>query len=135
MDIINDKTPMTGTGTTWNTEIVTFHEVVQLDLWGAVATDTVFVERVLYNPATPPCTSNQDCCIKAGVGETFRATKPLMMCVAGVESPAQITLSKSTLTIPAGSYVFQFSGAGFVAHSTILTADKTSRKPCDCECK
>jgi hypothetical protein len=135
MDIINNTTLMTGTGTAWDTGIFHFGEPVLLDLWNAAANDRIEIFRVLTKDGEHATTTNQDCGIKPATDELLRGFKPLFQCVSGVKSAAQLTQAIDTLVIPAGSYKFRFSGTGFAAQTTVMTGFTTQRKPCDCDCQ
>jgi hypothetical protein len=132
-DIINEKTKLDGAGP-WNTDITTFTGNTLLDLWANAPSDKVEIIRVLQKDGAVPTTNNQMCCVKAGTGATITAAKPLQRCKDGKAYDAALDKDIHSLTIPAGSYIFKFSGAGFAANGTRMTAANTDRKSCDCDC-
>jgi hypothetical protein len=132
-DIINEKTKLDGAGP-WNTDITTFTGNTLLDLWANAPSDKVEIIRVLQKDGAVPTTNNQMCCVKAGTGATITAAKHLQRCKDGKAYDAALDKDIHSLTIPAGSYIFKFTGAGFAANGTRMTAANTDRKSCDCDC-
>ena len=133
IEVINAQTPRT-LSAPWNTGIFTAPVNQLLDLWGSAPDDTVEILRVKFAPGKAPSTNNQQCCVTPSTPDTLTGSKPLKRCNDGLEYNAVLSGASSTLTIPAGSYVLRFSGSGFAASTTVLTAQNTQRKACDCEC-
>lgn len=132
-EIINSSTLRQGAAP-WNTEIVSFNQNVKLDLWGQSANDIVKIRRVRVQEGTIIHSSNQTCCILPATKAMVKASKVVLRCDCNGTSPAELTNDINAIIISAGAYVFEYSGSGFAAKTTVLTYEKSDKESCDCDC-
>jgi hypothetical protein len=130
--IIGAKTSVTGLVS--NTDVFTFSQTMLLNLWGAAATDSVEILQVRVKDGSPPSTSNGQCWITPATEAQIVGLKPLKRCSATSQVDAVMSATVSQLAIPAGSYVFRFTGTGFAARATLLDGVPTEQKPCNFDC-
>ena len=132
-EIINSSTLRQGAAP-WNTEIVSCNQNVKLDLWGQSANDIVKIRRVRVQEGAIVHTTNQTCCITPATKAQVKASKLVLRCDCNGSRPAELTTDVSFIILSEGAYVFEYSGSGFAAKTTVLTYAKTSKEACDCDC-
>jgi uncharacterized repeat protein (TIGR01451 family) len=132
-DIFNANTTTTGVAP-WSSQIYHWDENQKIDIWGAANDDLVEIFRVLTSDSTPASTNNQNCGVTQSSPEKLVGMKPMKRCADGIEFNATLTAALSYLTLPAGAYMFKFSGSGFSLHTTRMTTQFTQSKACDCDC-
>lgn len=132
-EIINSSTLRQGAAP-WNTEIVSFNQNVRLDLWGQSASDIIKIRRVRVQEGTITNTSNQTCCITPATKAVVKSSKIVLRCDCNGSYPAELSTNASSIILSDGDYVFEYSGSGFAAKTTVLTYKQTNKESCDCDC-
>jgi hypothetical protein len=132
-EIINPSTLRQGAAP-WNTEIVSFNQNVKLDLWGQSANDIVKIRRVRVQDGAIIHTSNQTCCIIPATKAQVKASKVVLRCDCDGSRPAELTTDVTSIILSDGAYVFEYSGSGFAAKTTVLTYEESKKEACDCAC-
>jgi hypothetical protein len=132
-EIINSSTLRQGSAP-WNTEIVSFNQNVKLDLWGQSANDILKIRRVRVQEGAIIHTNNQTCCIITATKAQVKASKVVLRCDCDGSRPAELTTDVTSIILSAGAYVFEYSGNGFAAKTTVLTYEESKKEACDCAC-